>query len=191
MGVVDIPHNSNIFGLVFQRGILEVWGVMMKPIDLPEPEAERFNVLQRIIVAAALPFYLQKDHLGVIVPCPYYKEKADGLSEAGIAFFVGPDASSKAKSQKSPISVWEQTSGEGASAMIYDMAEAISQAMKNLGMSKNKPYIGIDMRPRLMIGSLAMRFAIKGQQVFVIKCPLDEREPIWENVVSAGFSSLL
>jgi hypothetical protein len=191
MELVVIPDNSNLFGLVFQHGTQEVWGIKMQPTDLPESEAEFNHAIQRSLVAAALPYYIQKKHSGLIIPCPYYKEKSAGFAEAGIAFFLGPDTSSKAKSKKTPVAIWEQTLGEGASAMIYDMAEAISQAMTNFGISEKRIYIGMDLRPRLMIGSLAMHFAVQGQEIIVIKHPLDDTEPIWETVVRSGFSSLL
>ena len=50
--------------------------------------------------------------------------------------------------------------------------------------------IGVDLRPRLAMGGLAMHFVIVGQQVVVVKAPLDESEAVWGYLVGEGFSTL-
>ena len=67
------------------------------------PTAPRSNALaihhmHRILIGVALKYYLKRQHRGVMVPCAYQKEKASGLIECGIAFFVGPDADSESPS---------------------------------------------------------------------------------------------
>lgn len=68
-------------------------------------------------------------------------------------------------------------------------ADAIATASKTCNLPL-MTVIGMDLRPRLAMGGLAMHFAIEGPRVFVIKDPLQEAEPVWEYVVRVGFPTL-
>jgi hypothetical protein len=177
--------DSSRYGLVFQHGDDEVHGVKMQPVDIAEDEAQTIHHVNRALIASALPEYLEKQHRGVMVPCAYYKKKAEGMAESGIAFFVGPDASSM--NDEDPL--FDHKLGDGASPMVWDMARAIYAASKETGLPYMRP-IGMDLRPRLLIGGLAIHFAIEGSNLFVVKDPLDENELVWEYLVGAGFLSL-
>ena len=190
MELVVNPGCPGQFGLVFQRGDREVHGIKLQPADTAEADAKTFHHINRVLIAAALPYYLEKRHRGVMVPCAYYKEKTRGLVETGIAFFVGPDARSKSASQDNSDVIYDDRLGEGATPMVFDMAGAIAKASRESGLPM-MTVIGVDLRPRLAIGGLAMHFVIVGQQVFVVKDPLDETEVVWEYLVRAGFSTLL
>jgi hypothetical protein len=124
-----------------------------------------------------------------MVPCAYYKEKSRGMVETGIAFFVGADAESRSGSGRNADIMYDDRLGEGATSMILDFAAAIAQASKACGLSL-LTVIGVDLRPRLAIGGLAMHFVVEGPRVFVVKDPLQEEEPVWQYVVRAGFSRL-
>jgi hypothetical protein len=50
--------------------------------------------------------------------------------------------------------------------------------------------IGMELRPRLQIGGMAMHFVIVGENVFVVKFPLNEEEAVWRFVVRAGLHRL-
>jgi len=69
------------------------------------------------------------------------------------------------------------------------MAAAIAGASKACGLPL-LTVIGMDLRPRLAIGGLAMHFIVEGPRVFVVKDPLQEDEAVWRYVVRAGFSKL-
>ena len=51
--------------------------------------------------------------------------------------------------------------------------------------------IGLDVRPRLMIGAIVIHFVIQGSEVIVAKDREVEADPVWGYVVRAGFSTLL
>ena len=177
------------FGMVFQHGDREVHGIKMQPPDVPEADAKVVHHANRALIALALPDYLAAEHRGVMVPCAYYKEKAKGMVETGIAFFVGPDGEGTSRSGGNAGVAYDDGLGAGATPMILDMAAAIAQASKAYGLPLMTP-IGMDLRPRLAIGAFAMHFVVEGPRVFVVKDPLQEDEPVWEYIVRAGFSKL-
>jgi len=189
MGLVEIPDTPGQFGLVFQRGDQEVHGIKLQPPDMAEEDATFLQNVNRALIASALKHYLEERHRGVMVPCVYYKEKAPGEVETGFAFFVGPDAKSKSASREHSDAMYDDRLGAGATPMVFAMSGAIAKAGKELDLPMS-PLIGVDLRPRLAIGGLAMHFVIVGPQVFVVKYPIEEAEPTWEYLVRAGFSTL-
>jgi hypothetical protein len=182
---VDPPGS---YGLVFQHDEEEIEGIKMQTVDVAKADAVRNHHVYRILIAAALPHYLEKQHRGVMVPCAYYKEKASGLAEAGIAFFVGPDPASKPSVQRAG-SNYDDRLGEGATQMVMDMIGAIGKAMQKYDLPPIT-LIGLDVRPRLMIGSIVIHFVIQGSEVIAAKDQKVETDPVWEHVVRAGFSTL-
>ena len=189
MGLVASPDAPGRFGMVFQRGEQEVHGVKMQPADVAETDAKTIHYANRALIASALPYYLEKQHRGVMVPCAYYKEKTAGMVETGIAFFVGPDTTGKSPSRENADDVFDDRLGNHATQMVFDMASAIVKASKKCGLPV-MTIIGMDLRPRLAIGGLAMQFVVEGLNVFVVTDPLQEDEPTWGYVVRAGFSTL-
>ena len=189
MEITTNEDDPGHFGLVFQHGDLEVHGLKMQPLDIPEADAKIVHHMNRALIASALPGYLAKEHIGVMVPCAYYKEKGGGMVETGIAFFVGPDARSRSRSGRITDVIYDDRLGEGATPMIIDMMAAIAGASKACGLSL-LTVIGLDLRPRLAIGGLALHFVVEGPRVFIVKDPLQEDEPVWEYVVRAGLTKL-
>ena len=189
MEIIGNSDDPDHFGLVFQHGDQEVHGIKMQPPDIPEADAKTIHHVNRALIASALPLYLAKKHRGVMVPTAYYKEKAGGMVESGIAFFVGPDSQSKSRSGDYAEVMYDARLGEGATPMIFDMAAAIAGASKACGLPL-LTVIGMDLRPRLAIGGLAIHFVVEGPRVVVVKDPLQEDEPVWEYVVRAGLTRL-
>jgi hypothetical protein len=178
---------KGVFGLTFQIGEREMWGVKLQPAEADAESAALTHQLSRVAIACALPRYLKWGHRGVMVPCAYLRTRESGLVEAGFAFFVGPDADSASKRRRRRGDrAYDQELGVGAGRMIGDMAYAITKAGWDLGLPLG-PFIDVDVRPRLAIGALAMHFLVEGPRVVVVKSPLDEGEPVW---VRAGFSRL-
>ncbi len=191
LGYDDGPPD---FGLVFQHGNEEVYGVKMQFLEMLEADAMRFHLLSRNMIAEALPRYLQKRHQGVMVPCAYFKTKSPGVVEAGLAFFVGP-APEDAPLSASSDTHWDERLGPGATRMILDMVHSLGEPNPHPGregrVATNVLHvIGMDLRPRLAIGSMVMPFVVQAQTVMVVKHPMTEDEPLWNEVVRAGFRQL-
>jgi hypothetical protein len=188
MGVViagnDAPNHLN-----FQIGEEEAHGLKMQPPDTDERTATHLYFQNLIIIATALPAYLECKHRGVVLPCVYLKQKSDDRFESGIAFFVGPDPASHTPELKEVEIQYDEALGDGASKMILDFVDSIVKASKQLNMPIGQ-FIGFDVRPRLALGNIGMPFLVSGSKVFAIQFPLRPEHPFWEYVVRAGFAKL-
>ena len=99
MGLVFSQAEAQPNGLVFQIGEEEAHGVKLQPPDTDKQTATALFFNNLALIAAALPFYLERQHRGVMLPCAYFKEKTDGRFESGLAFFVSAHPASKSPSQ--------------------------------------------------------------------------------------------
>lgn len=186
MGIVDIFTERD--GLVFQRGDQELFGIKFQHVDRPERDAHFVHIMDCALIASALPYYLEKQHRGIMVPCPYIKKKPSGLVETGIVYFVGPDVTSRDLYHEKNDTQFDQL-GVGATAMIAHMALAVVRASKERGLPLDY-FLTNEHRPRLAVGSIAMYFAIHGSHLLLIKNPINEADLTWGYVVRAGFSRL-
>ena len=196
MELLTYQQGSPDFGLVFQHGNEEVFGVKMQFPDMPEIDAQVLHGLHRTWIASALPCYIEKCHQGVMVPCAYLKEKSPGMAEAGLAFFVGPGPRDTPLKGNGGESFWDDKLGAGATRMVWDMVHSLGEPKAAAEREMSGPasmelrVIGMELRPRLQIGGLAMHFVIVGENIFVVKYPLNEEEPVWRFVVRAGLRRL-
>jgi len=189
MGVVFSQAETEPNGLVFQVGEQEALGIKLQPPDADEQTARALFFNNLALIASALPFYLEHQHQGIILPCTYYKEKADGRVETGFAFFASPHPGSQLAARTEADVQYDDELGDGASRMIFDMAAAIPKASKRVGLPVNT-VIAIDLRPRLTLGTLGMPFLVQGATVFATQHPLRSEHPVWAFAVRAGFSTL-
>jgi hypothetical protein len=189
MGVMFGQAETEPNGLIFQVGEQEAYGIKLQPPDTDERTAKALYLNNLALIAAALPLYLEHQHQGIMVPCTYYKDKTDGRFESGFAFFVSPHPASKAAGQTKAGVLYDDKLGDGASKMIFDFAGAIAKASKGANLPVNT-VIGIDLRPRLALGSLGMPFLVQGGKVFAIQHPLRKEHPFWAFALRAGFSKL-
>jgi len=190
MELITTTEDPERFALVFQRGEQEIVGIRLQPPDVPESAAILIHHRNRILIAAALPHYVAKGHEGVMIPCAYYKEKGEGMVETGFALFVGPDSESRPPSANGVQTVYDDRLGAGATTMVLDMVTAIAAASREHQLPV-MTFIGMELMPRLAMVGLAMPFVVQGGQVFAIKDPVEDDDPVWEHVVRGGFSSLL
>ena len=189
MELVADSEDFSSFGLVFQHGQREVHGVKMQPPDASAREAMTALQVHRAVVAAALPAYLERGHLGVMVPCAYCKEKDGGNLESGLVFFVGPDSASRPESPTPNDVLYDDQIGPGATRMIRDMLAAIGSASRDFGLPLCT-IIGMDLGPRLAFGSLAMDFVVAGPQIVAVKPTVQDEDPVWEFAARSGLLRL-
>ncbi len=90
---------------------------------------------------------------------------------------------------------WDEKLGAGATRMILDMVHSLGEPNAAPGLERPSAtdvlrVIGMDLRPRVAIGSMVMPFVVQGQTIVVVKHPMTEDEPLWNEVVRAGFRKL-
>lgn len=189
MGVVFQQAEKGPYGLIFQVGEQEALGVKLQPPETDEQTAQALYFNNLALIALALPLYLEHRHQGILLPCTYYKEKTDGRIESGFAFFASPHPNNQSVAWTEVGVQYDERLGSGASKMIFDMAAAIAKASEQSGLPFNA-IIGIDVRPRLALGTLGMPFLVQGERVLAVQHPLRGEHPVWEFTVRAGFSKL-
>ena len=189
MGMVFGKAETQPNGLVFQVGEQEAYGIKLQPPDADEQTAGALYFNNLALIASALPLYLEHQHQGIMVPCAYYKKKTDGRIESGFAFFVSPHPASKPVPPTKAGVLYDEKLGDGASKMIFDFVDAIPKASQRVNLPVNT-VIGIDLRPRLALGTLGMVFLVQGAKVFAIQHPLRTEQPVWAFARRAGFTKL-
>jgi len=190
MGLVQSSATPPQFGIVFQRGDREMHGIKMQPADTPTEDALALHYVNRLLIAAALPHYLQKRHAGVLIPCAYFKEKSPGMVETGIALFMAPDPRrNQVSTPQHQAMGFDEVLGAGAATMAFDMLGAIAQVSKEMQLPLFAA-IGLDLRPRLALGGLIMYFIVEGSNLLVVKDKIDEQDAVWATLVHAGYSAL-
>src|SRR5215469_6241225 len=137
MGVVFSQAEGQPNGLIFQVGEQEAYGIKLQSPDTDERTAAALYFNNLTLIASALPFYLEHQHQGIMVPCAYYKDKTDGRFESGFAFFVSPHATSRPAAPTQAEVLHDAKLGDGASKMIFDFAAAIPKASKRVNLPVN------------------------------------------------------
>jgi hypothetical protein len=189
MGIVAKQGDTDPWGLVFQVGDHEAYGIKLQSPEVDEGTAKVRFFMNQALIAAALPFYLEHHHQGIMLPCAYYKEKGHGRVESGFAFFVSSHPTSKMAARTKAEIQYDDRLGDGASKMIFDMAAAIGKASAQIHVPLST-IIGIDLRPRLALGLLSMRFLVQSARTFLVQHPLLKEHPVWGYAVRAGLSKL-
>ncbi len=221
MGMFRHDSRPGVNMLVFQTGDVEVCDVKLQPVDIAKEDAETMYLMHRALIAAALPRYLAKGRRGVLLPCAYIKEKPRGLFESGIAIFVGPDAgqAAPAREEAAPAAeaprgllaralswlpgrggpepdertLWDGRLGAGATPMIRDFLGALAAGYNDDGVPM-ATMIGVDVRPRLALGGIALVCMVEGDGAVVVKQNPQAEDPVWmmlvERLSMAGFSEL-
>ena len=188
MGLV-IADDGAANGLNFQVGEEEALAVKLQPADTDELSATALYFNNLTLIAAALPEFVKRRHLGVTVPCAYLKAKGNERFESGIALFVSPDRASIGPELQPAERVFDELLGDGASKMIVDFIDSTRKASETLGVPM-ATLIGVDVRPRLALGNLGMPLVAVGEQLLAIQFPLREEHTFWEHVVRAGYAEL-
>ncbi len=85
MELLSYAEGSPDFGLVFQHGDEEIYGVKMQFLDMAQADARMFHGLTRQWIASALPRYLAMKHQGVMVPCDENEPVWSYLVRAGFS----------------------------------------------------------------------------------------------------------
>lgn len=86
--------------LVFKDGEQEVYGLKMQiPSFSDKHDAVTMYWIFRCAIAAGLSSYLEHEHKGLMVPCAYFKKRAEDAWDAGVAFLSGrtPQANGRKK----------------------------------------------------------------------------------------------
>lgn len=185
------PDGTSSYGLVFQRGQQEVWGLKMQQPDGPTEVANANMAANRIRASCAAARIVGKSADASLLVATYIRERQPGQYETGIAIFpmfVGtnpplPGSSTGPGAMVTPIA-------PGAEPIVGAFMTALIDST-DTDLGKLAPFIGFDLRPRLMMGSLCFEFLVLGDWIASLNPVVDQHDPRWGAVVRGGVRSVV
>lgn len=187
LGAVRLPerqHNAD-FGIVMQCGTREILGVKRQPVDCDAKHARTIFHVNAALIARALPIYLHRGYAGLLMPCPYLREKPDDRVEVGVALFGAPTVQGREYAEASDRFGLDAVFGRGFAAMVSAFLEALQRSADESGLPLARP-IGLDIRARSQLGTVAFGLLAVGEELVCLKTQLIPEEPFWAELCTAG-----
>lgn len=177
------------YGIVMQCDDEEVFGIKLQPVDVDKEQANYLLQANTILIAHALPIYLQHGFSGIMMPLPYYREKGERF-ESGIAMFIFPEPTGKESTLDIPhASGFDNRFGKGCTVMLTAFINALKQSAQETGINLYT-VIGMDPRPRLQLGSLLFGYLAAGSSLIVIKRAISDEDISWSILREAGITEV-
>lgn len=191
-GIVGMQHRDSQeveYGIVMQCDDDEVFGIKLQPVDVDKEQAHRLLQANTILIAHALPRYLQHGFSGVMMPLPYLREKGDRF-ESGITLFIFPDPAGKEAAVDAPhAGGFDKRFGAGCTAMLTAFITELKQSTTETGINLYTP-IGLEPRPRLQLGSLLFGHLALGQTIVALKTAVTEKDITWSIMREVGITQI-
>ncbi len=182
------PQNGADYGIVMQCGDQEVYGVKQQPVPCDEQQGLVSFQAHSVLIAHSIAGYLHNGFSGLLMPCAYIRKKDSGQVESGIAYIGAPSPHGR-ESQEFPCEAYDRPFGHGFTAMMFCFISALQQSSRDTGIALFHA-IGLDVRPRLGIGSLGFGFMLVGPHIVCLKTVVSERDPVWAVLRSTGISEV-
>lgn len=173
------------FGVVMQCGEQELYCLKQQPIEREKEQAHQIFQLQHFMIMDAYCRYLKLGFSGAYIASPYLRQRNNGLCEAGVSHFIFPSDNEKV-SEKSFVKAYDNRFGNGATNMFISFDHCFKQAFAEAQLTMPQ-YLGIDIRSRSHLKSLAMYFLVAGPDIFCLRPNLREQEDAaWTILASSG-----
>lgn len=184
------PQQDANYGFVMCCGDQEVWCLKQQPLEQEEKAAQSWLNINHMIVMEAYTRYLSHGFSGGYLASPYLRQRDNGLWESGIAHFIFPAPDQGEPEASSPSTAYDSQFGSGATRMLTDFILALQSAYNAIQVPEPR-IIGLDIRPRSHLSSLAMHFMVLGSQVICLRAHLREQDPVWAILAKAGIKSVV
>ena len=190
-GVVRLknPDDSLSYGIIFQRGQQEVWGLKLQQVEGPPAVANANMAANRVRASAAAARIVGKTTGASLLVGTYFRERQPGRYETGVALFpmylgaTPPPAASGTGALVTPIA-------PGAEPIVAAFLTALMDGA-DAELGQLAPFIGFDLRPRMRVGSLAFEFLVVGDWIASLNPTVDADDPRWAAVVHGGVRALV
>jgi hypothetical protein len=177
------------YGLAMQCGQTEIIGVKQQPPDCDDKSATTCFQANSILVTHSLAGYLKQGFSGLMLPCVYQRKKENQRAEVGIAYFAYPSPTGHEVQEYPPDPAYDNQFGHGFTQMMVGFIRALQQSSKETGITL-QPTIGLDVRRRMQLGSLAFGFMLVGPQVICLKTVVAEQDPAWTILRGTGIEAV-
>lgn len=185
----EIPMDGADYGIVMKCGDQEVHAVKQQPVPCDEQQGLVSFQAHSILIAHSIAGYLRNGFSGLLMPCAYIRKKDAGQVESGIAYIGTPSPHGR-ESQEFPYeAAYDRPFGHGFTTMMISFIRALQQSSRNTMITLFQP-IGLDVRPRLHLGSLGFGFMLVGPHIVCLKTRLLEQDPVWTVLRSTGISEV-
>gem|GEM_PF-2415326 len=182
--------NGVKYGIVMQKGEEEIFCIKQQPLEVERKDAERLLHIQHLMIVDAYCSYLKNGFSGAYLAALYMRQRDNGLWEAGVSHFIFPSKANQKTSEESYHSTFDFKFGNGATEMFMDYVECFKKSFieSNITMPK---YLGIDLRTRSHLQSLAMNFMVLDSKIICLRANLREKEDhAWGFLALAGINKV-
>jgi len=177
------------FGFVMQCGERELHCLKQQPMDCDANQSKLSYQANTILIVHSLAEYLKNGFSGLFMPCGYIRTKEGGRFESGIAYFGYPSSHGR-ESQEYPFEpAFDGDFGHGFTVMAKGFIAALSKSSSDTGLPLFQT-IGLDVRPRLHLGTLGFGFMLVGPHVICLKTVISQEDPIWGILRSTGITQV-
>jgi len=172
-----------------QCGEQELFAVKQQPVDCDEQQSKVSFQANSLLIAHSLATYLSNSFSGLFMPCAYLRTKDTGRFESGIAYFAYPSPLGCEVHEHPYKPSYDEQFGHGFTTMMSSFIRAIQQSSRVTRITLFDP-IGLDVRPRLQLGSLGFGFMVVGPNVVCLKTRVSEQDPTWTFLRDTGISEV-
>jgi hypothetical protein len=186
-----VPREDDAdYGIVMKCGEFEAKAVKQQPPDVSEGSGDLYFRANICLVAHALKTYLQLGFSGLLMPCAYRRAKPGARVEAGIAYFGAPSPSGREALEYPRDPRLDARFCTGFTTMIRGFMGALSSSIAVTGLPFQEVFIGLEIRKRLELGVLCFGCLAIGPHLVCVKSNLNEHDPTWLMLRSAGVTEL-
>jgi hypothetical protein len=187
MGIMGIEPQKDgaAFGIVMQCEDQELWAIKQQPVECSPDQAPTSYTANTLLVAGTFHRYFQRGFGGLLLPCPYMRDKGTKGVEAGIAYFAYPSPQGREATADVEIPAFDRGFGKGFTAMLSGFINDLEKTSTETGITLF-PAIGLEPRPRLQLGTIGFAFMVVGNDLVCLKTVVSEEDPAWTMLRSTG-----
>jgi len=184
------PGEDNTYAIAMQCDEKEVYCIKQQPLEYDRENAERWMDIQHWMCVDVLSRYRKDGFSGAYLPTQYIRQRDKELWEAGVAHFIFPSPSG-IEAQEFPYDgAFDKQFGHGATTMFMSFVGHFKAAFAESPITMPQ-YLGLDVRPRLHLQSLAMNFLCFGPHVLCLRKKLLAKEdPAWTILAGVGVKTV-
>ena len=177
------------YGFVTKCGDDEIWGLKQQSLEVDPKDERTVSMANLILLAQAVAGYLRHGFGGCFVPTIYRKEKPKGL-EIGFAYFGKPSSTGIESAEFPSEAAYDNRFGHGFFTMFRHFYEELKEGSKKTGITLSR-VLGLDQRPRGLLGSLGLHCLVHGRTLYVCRESLDENDYFLTMLASVGIREVV
>lgn len=183
------PLKGAKYGLVMQCDQTEMIGIKQQPPDVDDKNAGTCFQANSILVTHSLTGYLKLGFSGLMLPCVYQRKKENQRAEVGVAYFAFPSPTGHEVQEYPYDPAYDGQFGHGFTLMMVSFIRALQQSSEETGITL-QPTIGLDVRRRTQLGTLAFGFMLVGPHIVCLKTVVSEEDPAWTILRGSGIEEV-